>query len=765
MKRTRTLALLLAVLMCLSTFMMAACGDKPEDGKKDDPVTPGQKDDPQTPEKPGEKDDPEQPAKGPLTLYVATTGTAEGNGTEANPFASIEAARDYVRTLDKTGYSSVTVLVGEGTYRVQTLVFDAQDSGTETCPVTYKANGEVTIDAGVTLKASDFAAVTDSAVLARLSEQAQQSVVCLDLSKYGVGPNDYGKIYAIGSYNTAGKYDGDWVGGQYAELFYNDRRMTVARYPNEGWLNTGRVLAEGQGLESSTSNHQQREDWGILRNPSPDRYKIDASVAARMPSWQTFDGVWMFGYWYYDWADASTPIGDFNAEACEMSPKFVSLFGAKADAPFYFFNVFEELDTPGEWYLDRENALLYLWADGDFDNAEISLSLAVDPILTVDGADWLTFDGFETKGTRGDAIVTIGDHDTVQDCLVKCIGGNALKMTGYENLACRNEITRTGKGGITLVGGDRETLTPGNNIAENNLIHDWAEINLTYQPGVTLDGVGNICRHNEMFHCPHEAITFSGNNHVIEYNYVHEVVLLSSDAGAIYAGRHWDWYGTVIRYNYVSHLGSGDYTPCGIYLDDALSGIQIYGNLLVDVPGYALHLGGGRDLDVRNNIIVSSKRVEYQMIPIQYDDRVLEGLNGGWYGDVRDGANGMWGWLKDSPWQTETWKEAYPQMSRIKLDPDATDDPDFPAWPAYSTVTGNLLCSKNECLVAKSVGKYSTFDNNPQYHPWRIDFKTLFVDPDAGNYHLLPGCNVYKKLPDFEDLPIEEMGIQPGSGS
>ena len=38
---------------------------------------------------------------------------------------------------------------------------------------------------------------------------------------------------------------------------------------------------------------------------------------------------------------------------------------------------------------------------------------------------------------------------------------------------------------------------------------------------------------------------------MIEYNNIHNVCLLSDDAGAIYAGRSWVMYGNVIRYNAV----------------------------------------------------------------------------------------------------------------------------------------------------------------------------------------------------------------------
>lgn len=170
---------------------------------------------------------------------------------------------------------------------------------------------------------------------------------------------------------------------------------------------------------------------------------------------------------------------------------------------------------------------------------------------------------------------------------------------------------------MILTGGDRETLTSSENVVTNNLIYDWSQVYRTYQAAVSLNGVGAVCSHNEIYNSPHEAITYSGNNHVIEYNVIHDVVLESSDAGAIYAGRRWSYYGNVIRYNCIYNIGSEDFTPSGIYFDDALSGQEAYGNLLINIPGCAFLLGGGRDLKIENNQIINAAT------PIYYDDRAM----------------------------------------------------------------------------------------------------------------------------------------------
>ncbi len=687
-------------------------------------------------------------------LYVAPDGSDENDGSIDHPLATIEKAQELVRTMDKTQKNGITVAVKAGEYRVESLRFSSEDSGTADCPVTWASygDGEAILNGGATIPSDAFLPVSDEATLGRLSAEARDRIVCADLFALGVTAEQYGKLYAIGSYNTAGKYTGDWTGPLACELFFNDTRCTTARYPNgDEWLYTGKVIRTGTGLETN-GDATKNKDWDKLVDPQPDIYETDAALASRIESWQTLDNVWMFGYWKYDWADASTPIESFDSATRQLTPKFVSLYGTKSGAPYYFYNVLEELDAPGEWYLDREKGKLYLYPPEDLVSARIDLSLSTEPVLTAENADHLTFDGFTVKGTRGDGIVMSGSGNTVKNCLIKNVAGDALKMTGYDNLASENEITRTGRGGISLSGGERETLTAGNNRADNNLIHDWSEIYLTYQPAVSLSGVGNVCSHNEIYNSPHEAITYSGNDHVIEYNLIHDVCLLSDDAGAIYTGRRWDWYGNVIRYNAVFNVGADGHEPTGIYMDDALSGQTIYGNLVVNAPDVGISLCGGRDFDVRNNIVIITSQE-----PFTYDQRARDGVLSGSFSHSRADGD-MLNNLLESPWQTELWKKAYPDLAAVSVDFGDTESPQFAANPANSKVTGNLtVCFSGDLgNISEAAEKYSDLSGNACYR--LKDMKKLFVDYENGDYTLRADAPVFDIIPEFEPLPLSEIG-------
>lgn len=686
-------------------------------------------------------------------FYVSPDGNDSSDGSFGSPFLTLEKARDAVRALDKTGRTGVTVAVMAGEYRTNGFVLTEADSGAPDCPINYRAygDGEVVLNGGVTVAPSEFRPVSDSAALDRLSDDAKEHVVCADIKALGITPDDYGRICAIGSYNTAANYDGGaYVGPIYSELFVNDIRCSLARYPDEGWLQTGEVVKMGHGRESNGSKTRD-DNWDNISDPESDIYRIDAQLADRINSWKTLDDVWMFGFFKYTWADASSPVGYFDYEKRELSPKFVSVYGAIKDAPYYFFNILEELSAPGEWYLDRENGIVYLYPDGNLSGAVIDMSLSTEPVIKADGVSNITFDGFTVKGTRGDGIVINGDNCSVKNCLIKNIAGTAVIMNGSGNLAYGNEITRTGKAGISIDGGDRQTLTPGNSRAENNLIHDWSEIYMTYQAAVSLGGVGNVCAHNEIYNSPHEAITYGGNSHVIEYNLIHDVCLLSDDAGAIYAGRSWSMYGNIIRYNAVYNLGTpGEHSPQGIYMDDALSGQTIYGNLLVNVPCDGLALGGGRDLNVRNNVIINTGSKG-----VSFDERAIDGvLNDGWF----DHCDQMWDELNTFDWQSGAWLSAYPEYEGLHYDKSNTDDPMFAANAAKGALTGNVFVNHSGKIgdIASNPEKYSDISDNAVYKLSKLN--ALFTDPDNGDYSLKENSPILKDLPGFEPIPINEIG-------
>ena len=254
------------------------------------------------------------------------------------------------------------------------------------------ADGKVVINGGVSLSTTDFEPLNEERGRLRGTPKHSKS----RLKAFRSDPRT-GAMCAIGGFNTAGKYDGAVLEPMW-QLFVNTGQ-TVARYPNDGYLFVTEAIREGDGKEAlwSVEKHSQ-DEWAAIRNPKSDIFGIDPETARRAASWETLKDVWMFGYPAYTWADTSSPIVRIDPERCEMETKYVSLYGIRADMPYYIYNVFEELDAPGEWYLDRETGMLYLYPPSDLSESTINLSISGAPLITAtdvsDNDTWLYIYGY-----------------------------------------------------------------------------------------------------------------------------------------------------------------------------------------------------------------------------------------------------------------------------------------------------------------------------------------------------------------------------------
>lgn len=655
-------------------------------------------------------------------IFVSPDGSDENDGSKNAPVKTVERAVELARNL--AGEEKV-IYFSNGDYNISSVALTEEDSG-----ITFFGEKDVTFNGGSSIKMSDFKPYKDN-------------IKVVDLADYGITKERIGRVYAFGKFNTSEKYDE--VGNQYCELFCGNERMTLSRYPNKGeYLKTGKIVDNGDSKEIYTSKGtEQVPGWAELKNPRGGTFKVEKEVADRVKSWENSDDIWMFGYFQYDWADSTTPLKAVGDNT--LTTKYASVYGFKEGAPFYFFNVFEELDAEGEWYIDRDNLKLYFIPPADFDGEEVTLSLEYDNLINVAKADNVTFDGITFTGTRASAVKGNGSDITVKNCKIENVGENAIELEGDRILIENNEISGTGKAGVKLTGGDRQTLRSSENAVTNNLIHDWSQVYRTYQAAVDLNGVGATCSHNEIYNSPHEAITYAGNNHIIEYNVIHDVVLESSDAGAIYAGRSWSYYGNEIRYNCIYNIGSGDFKPNGIYFDDALSGQKAYGNLLLNIPGNGFLIGGGRDIMVENNMIVNAAT------PIYYDERAIESIknkNGGWFGHSKVPGEGLWKTLKEVDVNSPEWKEAFPELSELSDNFKDLDNPQFAANPANSTVKRNVIVNPLKKLgyTARTVRLYGDVSENTFY--------TFAEEPFEAD-----GVYRLKETPaDFTQLPLEMMG-------
>lgn len=670
-------------------------------------------------------------------------GSDISDGSEKFPFATIEQAQRAVREKIKSieaetddGEHTVTVCVNDGEYHLSGLTFGKDDSS-ERVSVTYRAKkrNAVILSGGLKLTAEDFHPI-EGDMRERLNPDAREHVLQADLKKYGISADDYGKMCASGGGSSAYMYD-DGTTGINCELFFNGKRMVCARYPDAGqFIEIADVADIGDTEEFPPQNHWN--GFRSMKNPRGGKIIVDKIVNERIKKWKNPETAWMHGYFYWDWSDMTTPVKEVIPESRCVVTAHSSRFGFRKGAPYYFFNVFEELDSPGEWYLDRENSVLYLYPYEPINaDTRIEFSYLKKPLINLSGCENITFDGFALRCTCDNGIVLSGCKNvSIVNCSV-----SDIYMTGITGSDCERcridgiEVSRAGHRGIDIHGGDRVNLIPAENIITNCLVHDYAEVCSTCISGIDTTGIGNTISYCEIHTSPTVGLGYTGNDHIIEYNVIHDVVLNSDDAAAIYTGCSWTSRGTVIRYNLIFNIGSETSKPDGIYWDDGMSGQTAYGNMIINTGKYGFMLGGGNGHTIRDNIIINAEGS-----PIQYDDRCRDAIvNDGWAKGlvVPIGSGILWSILHSNPYKSSKWTERYPFLGMVKEAPEDIEDPYFPPNPAFSVIERNIIIDEEsrEGIIADSVRRFS-----------RIEGNLIFSSPKDAElvYSEEAGCYIYQ---------------------
>jgi hypothetical protein len=227
-------------------------------------------------------------------------------------------------------------------------------------------------------------------------------------------------------------------------------------------------------------------------------------------------------------------------------------------------------------------------------------------------------------------------------------------------------------------------LTPGGHFAENCHFVRQGRWSKCYVPAVHMVGVGLRASHNLIHDHPHCAILYSGNDCLIEFNEIHHIALETGDVGAIYMGRDYTFRGNKIRHNFIHHTGGVGMGSMGVYMDDCVSGTEVFGNIFFKVH-WAMFIGGGRDHRVENNVFVDCDPA------VRMDGRGLD-KSPVWHNMVNDFMRGK---LAEMP--LALYRERYPEMKSLDRHygppegPAITGDA-FKGVPPEGNVVARNLC-------------------------------------------------------------------------
>ena len=552
--------------------------------------------------------------RAPHDVFVAPDGDDAAPGTREEPVASLRRARDLLRArpdAERAEHGPVTVWVRGGDYLLPAgLRLTAEDSGTADAPVTWRScPGErVRLIGGV--RVDGFEPWRDEIL---------QTDLTGPLAAAGMDeiPPHLPKRYQV---------DPD-AAPESCELYLDGERQTAARWPN------ARREPGKAGRWAYVAGVRDDLEW--LLEPEGSVFHAGSD---RIRAWRhNPEDIQVHVFTNPNWADDVLNLDHVDADAGELwlhpSGPGAGHAHFETGGRFYVKHVLEELDEPGEYYIDRPARWLYFWPPHESAGG-LAIVTTAESVVVTDGASHLTLRDFAIQSARGCAVVIRGgSHVTVAGGSIGGAGAWGVLVKGGRNhrvLGC--DLCDLGRGGVYLRGGDRFTLERSDHLVHNCDIQRYGRINICYQAGIKLHGVGNRATSCHIHHAGHfGAVIHEGCDNTIERCEIDDVCLEAADAGGIYLYTNWDkglgnltMWGNAVRHCLIHDIaGYGMHRPYGlqrrgqfeayyvtpyacwgIYMDDFASGATISGNIFYRCPLGAIELGGGRGNVIENNIIV-----------------------------------------------------------------------------------------------------------------------------------------------------------------
>jgi hypothetical protein len=565
-------------------------------------------------------------------FHVAANGNDTNPGTVDKPFATIEHARDIIRTISPNMQSPIVVYVHGGTYPVnQPIMFTTIDSGQNGYDIIYKAvEGETPIFSGG-VNVLGWKKVPDS----RLWKTTLKGV------------QGFRQLY---------------VNGARAQ-----RAASTIPVTGIGWVAGNFSDRDGIMISSSMlpyiSHPQDLElhwiyDWKDMRLPVKD---IERNTDGTYTIWMK-QPYFSYALW----------MGTGGNNTHQWFPKY--------DVPFYLENAFELLDKPGEWYYNPDTReLFYMSREGEDLNTANFIIPRTQNLFEITGGmvgqevHNLVFDGLSfayagwtrasERGTFGwqaqNLIARMGwgeydremtpahvqvnsAHDIrFEHCRFEHLGAVGLDLNNnvYDVTVVGNLFHDISDGAIVIGHWNHVYITTPSiqaashdNVIANNLI---ADVGVEYwgAPAITAYYVNNMqIVHNEISNIPYTGIsvgwgwssapdsTTSHDNHVAN-NLITDLTQRARDGGGIYTlGQQ---PGTMIEGNVIRRM-KGDY-GC-FYTDEGSAFITLQNNVCDTAPEWLVIWNKNiHDIDVLNSY-TNVQEMRNEGINIQIENTVY--ING-----------------------------------------------------------------------------------------------------------------------------------------
>ena len=672
---------------------------------------------------------------GPQRLYVSPSGSDHNDGSSpTTALQTLEGARNAVRSLKAHNELNgpLEVIFATGTYPIsRTVVFTTEDSGTPEAPITYRSEqeGQALLSGGI-------------AVTGWKKHKNGIWVTTLPLVK-----------------------EGKWW---FRQLYVNGQWRGRARTPNQGVLEVKATTDTTTSLRS----YQVPSDSFIFAPGDID------------PTWEHPENGEAIIYHY--WTDTHLPIWDIDASQNRISFGYPSgkVFrdGFEGDLARYVIeNVYETLDQPGEWVLERATGrLFYMPMPGEDMNRIEVIAPATQTLISIEGdpleGEWvenLAFEGLQFAYSNFELPWGDCNNDQGSASVAACIDLRGARGCSFEgctlrnlgtfgfelfegctsNHLCYNTLEELAAGGIRIrgavAGGNPALRTGDNTISDNTIAH----YGLTYPSGVgilVMHSDRNTITHNLIHHGDYTGISVgwswgylrsAARGNLIEKNHIHDIGYnnLLSDMGGIYTlGLS---PGTTVRGNLVHDVNANRYGGWGIYADEGSTSILVENNIVYHTKFGTFNIHYAKDLVVRNNIFALGRLQQYSRskrephTTVYFEGNILYWTQGRLLVDEYE-------W-KDEPYSLHVNPYLPPRDTTVTYVSD---------W--------NLFYNPNQ---SKSEADFS----GRSWEEWLAEGKDrhsiyadpMFVDPEHFDFRLQPDSPAFKL--GFQPIDTRDVGPRP----
>ena len=477
----------------------------------------------------------------------------------------------------------------------------------------------------------------------------------------------------------------------------NGVNTAMGRYPNTGYLtyqsHSGATSITSSSLNSATTN------W------------TGAEAVIRKAPWVT--------------------DRNFITANSGSTLTYKTISGAKGNNNygFYIQNDSRTLDTQNEWYYNPSTKKIRIYSTSIPTNVQVSTK---DDLVYMLYQNHITFDNLSFQGSNKRAFVILSSANiTIQNCNIDYSGQDAIfgaKNWGSpsSNFVFKNStINHTNNNAINLADEFKGALI-SKNIIQNTGINDGmgGYGGDTKLVAIQMFAASSIIEYNTIDSVGYIGITFEGDNVIIRNNFITNFCTQKIDGAGIYT-----WWGRESVspvtgqkiYNNIVLNGIGSIVGTdqvgipnvhGIYLDDGIANVEVYGNTSANNSHTGLYLHNTSNCNIYDNTLYNNG-VYQQLITSYLSAYPTRGLT------LKNNIS----FSKTATQKTSSWETLVNENDIASFGTAASIDSNYYARPMDDNLTIQTRINDYETTTQRTLAgwlAYSAFDSHSNRSPKTI---------------------------------------------